>query len=85
MSSVYLLKDRPPAKKGDIVSVPFVIGQQMVADGEAVYPGDKPEPTVEPVAPKPEKPDPKPAEPVSVKSKKPESPAKVVEKADTGK
>jgi hypothetical protein len=38
MSTVILLKDRPPQKTGDTISVPFVVGRQMVADGEAKYP-----------------------------------------------
>lgn len=99
MSSMYLLKDRPPAKKGDVVSVPFVTGQQMLADGDAVYAADKPAPIVEPIAEpipeaKPEskparkeiKPEPKP-EPKLDKPEPAKEPAKVDKdtKADPGK
>jgi hypothetical protein len=38
MSTVILMQDRPPAKKGDAISVPFVVGKKLVADGEAKYP-----------------------------------------------
>jgi hypothetical protein len=38
MSTVILLKDRPPAKAGDAISVPFFVGKKMVADEEAKYP-----------------------------------------------
>lgn len=49
MSSIRLLKDEPNrGLRGDIISVPFGVGQRMIADGVGEYPQAAP---VAPAAP----------------------------------
>jgi len=42
MSSVRLKRPRNGAKAGDVVSVPFAVGKELVAKGEAEYPTPNP-------------------------------------------
>lgn len=44
MSTVRLKKEYGNSKAGDTVSVPFLVGRQLVADGAAEYPPPEPRP-----------------------------------------
>lgn len=54
MSSILLMKDHGNSKKGDVVSVPFIVGKTLVANGTGKYPAQKEQPAPKPVAEDPE-------------------------------
>lgn len=41
MASILLLKDHDGSKKGEVISVPFQVGKQLIAQGVGIPPAQK--------------------------------------------
>jgi hypothetical protein len=54
MSSILLAKDHEGNKKGEIISVPFQVGKQLIAQGIGCYPAQKVEQKKPPRSPEAE-------------------------------